>query len=53
MEQLSHFGMLGLKEVDKMGKVVIDMSMSLDGFIVGLQGNQEGPLGEGSEVFHN
>lgn len=36
-----------------MGKVVIDMSISLDGFITGPNDNPEQPLGENAEVLHN
>ncbi|MFD1412825.1 dihydrofolate reductase family protein [Oceanobacillus jeddahense] len=36
-----------------MGKVVIDMSMSLDGFIAGLHDSQEQPLGENGAVLHS
>src|SRR5699024_7217865 len=36
-----------------MGKVVIDMSISLDGFIAGPNDNSKQPLGENAEVLHN
>ena len=36
-----------------MGKVVIDMSISLDGFITGPNDNPKQPLGENAEVLHN
>lgn len=36
-----------------MGKVVLDISMSLDGFITGPNDNHEQPLGEGGDQLHN
>src|SRR5699024_7809848 len=36
-----------------MGKVVIDMSISLDGFIAGPNDNSKQPLGENAGVLHN
>ncbi|WP_174612722.1 dihydrofolate reductase family protein [Virgibacillus ihumii] len=36
-----------------MGKVVIDMSISLDGFVAGPNDNPKQPLGENAEVLHN
>jgi len=36
-----------------MGKVIIDMSMSLDGFIAGMNDSQENPLGEGGGILHD
>lgn len=35
-----------------MGKVTLDMSMSLDGFITGPNDEVERPLGEGGERLH-
>ncbi|WP_368654172.1 dihydrofolate reductase family protein [Ornithinibacillus sp. 4-3] len=35
-----------------MGKVILDISMSLDGFIAGLNDNQEQPLGANGEIIH-
>lgn len=35
-----------------MGKVILDISMSLDGFITGPNDNHEQPLGEGGERLH-
>jgi len=35
-----------------MGKVIFDISMSLDGFITGPNDNHEQPLGEGGERLH-
>jgi dihydrofolate reductase len=37
---------------DDMGKVSVDMSMSLDGFIAGPNDSVERPLGEGGERLH-
>lgn len=34
-----------------MGKVILDISMSLDGFIAGLDDNQEQPLGKNGEMI--
>ncbi|WP_163583194.1 dihydrofolate reductase family protein [Gracilibacillus saliphilus] len=36
-----------------MGKVILDISMSLDGFIAGVNDNQKQPLGEGGELIQN
>src|SRR5699024_4050643 len=36
-----------------MGKVVIDMSISLDGFIAGENDSPEQPLGENAEILHD
>ncbi len=36
-----------------MSKVILDISMSLDGFIAGSNDNQKQPLGEGGEVIQN
>jgi len=36
-----------------MGKVVVDMSMSVDGFIAGPNDNSEQPLGVGGSILHN
>ncbi len=36
-----------------MGKVVLDISMSLDGFNTGPNDNHEQPLGEGGDQLHN
>lgn len=36
-----------------MGKVVLDISMSLDGFITGPNDNHEQPLGEGGDQLHD
>lgn len=36
-----------------MGKVVIDMSMSLDGFIAGPHDSEEQPIGTGGEPLHH
>ncbi|WP_260412508.1 dihydrofolate reductase family protein [Alkalihalobacillus sp. TS-13] len=36
-----------------MGKVVLDMSMSLDGFIAGPNDNDEQPLGVGGDILHS
>jgi hypothetical protein len=36
-----------------MGKVVFDMSMSLDGFVKASNATPEQPLGEGGERLHN
>jgi len=37
---------------DVVGKVPVDMSMSLDGFIAGPNDSVERPLGEGDERLH-
>src|SRR5690625_1054381 len=36
-----------------MGKVVVDMSISLDGFIAGENDSSEQPLGEGAAILHD
>ena len=36
-----------------MGKVILDISMSLDGFIAGLNDSHHQPLGEGGEAIQN
>ncbi|SDI04190.1 hypothetical protein SAMN05216352_104196 [Alteribacillus bidgolensis] len=36
-----------------MGKGIVDMSMSLDGFITGPNNSTEQPFGEGGDVFHD
>ncbi len=36
-----------------MGKVVLDISISLDGFITGPNDNHEQPLGEGGDQLHH
>lgn len=36
-----------------MGKVTVDMSMSLDGFIAGPNDSAENPLGDGGERLHD
>ena len=35
-----------------MGKIVANMSMSLDGFIAGLNVSVENPMGDGGERLH-
>jgi len=35
-----------------MGKAILDISMSLDGFITGPNDNHEQPLGEGGDQLH-
>jgi dihydrofolate reductase len=42
-----------LKGVFSMGKVILDISMSLDGFIAGQNDNEEQPLGTGGAILHN
>ncbi|MFB4162345.1 hypothetical protein ACE1TI_00625 [Alteribacillus sp. JSM 102045] len=36
-----------------MGKVIVDMSMSLDGFVAGPNDNAEQPLGERGDILHD
>ncbi|WP_202410208.1 hypothetical protein [Pontibacillus yanchengensis] len=36
-----------------MGKVVLDISMSLDGFIAGPNDNHKQGLGDGGEILHD
>lgn len=36
-----------------MGKVILDMSMSLDGFIAGPNDSQNHPLGNKGDILHN
>lgn len=36
-----------------MGKVVIDMSISLDGFVTGENDRPEQPLGENAAILHD
>ncbi len=36
-----------------MEKVILDISMSLDGFIAGPNDNRKQPLGEGGEQLHD
>lgn len=40
-------------KTNTMGQVILHMSMSLDGFIAGLNDSVEKPLGEGGEKLHN